>query len=97
MRLNRQSLSGEAKRGRPRKNLDSSRITELAAKGYSVAGIAAICGVSDDTLRRNFAEPIKRGRVLRDGTLQAKQFECAMAGDTRMLIWLGKQWLGQRD
>ena len=29
--------------------------------------------------------------------LRKKQFEMAMDGDVRMLIWLGKQYLGQKD
>lgn len=29
--------------------------------------------------------------------LRRKQFEMAMDGDVRMLIWLGKQYLGQKD
>ena len=29
--------------------------------------------------------------------LKKKQYEIAMTGDTRMLIWLGKQYLGQKD
>jgi hypothetical protein len=83
-------------RGRPRKILDASRVTELAAKGYSVAEIAAICGVSDDTLHRNFAVEIARGRMLCEGNLRAKQFEIAMSGNVRMLIYLGRIRLGQR-
>ena len=29
--------------------------------------------------------------------LKEKQWERAMSGDVRMLIWLGKQYLGQKD
>ena len=29
--------------------------------------------------------------------LKKKQWELAMAGDTKMLIWLGKQHLGQKE
>lgn len=29
--------------------------------------------------------------------IRAKQFDTAMAGDRTMLIWLGKQLLGQKD
>ena len=84
------------KRGRPRKTLDASRVTELASKGYSVTEIAAICGVSDDTLRRNFAAEITRGRILGESELRAKQFEVAMSGDVRMLIYLGRILLKQK-
>ena len=30
-------------------------------------------------------------------SLRAKQFEMAMQGDKTMLVWLGKQYLGQTD
>lgn len=82
---------------RPRKTIDESRVIELASKGHSNNHIAAILGVSHDTLERNFAESLKKGRVLRDGRLQAKQFELAMSGNVTMLIWLGKVWLKQRE
>lgn len=39
----------------------------------------------------------ERKRGAGRAALQAKQFEMAMQGDKTMLIWLGKQWLGQRD
>ncbi len=29
--------------------------------------------------------------------LAGKQFESAMKGNTTMMVWLGKQWLGQTD
>jgi hypothetical protein len=87
----------EKRRGRPRKILDESRIVELAGKGHTLRDIAAFFGVSEDTLGRNYAEPIKRGRVLLNGTLRAKQIETAMRGNTRMLIFLGKVLLGQSE
>jgi len=77
---------------RPRKTLDESRIIELASKGHINTEIALFLGVSHDTLERNFAESLEKGRALRNGRLQAKQYETAMRGDVRMLIWLGKQW-----
>jgi hypothetical protein len=29
--------------------------------------------------------------------LASKQYQVAMSGNVSMLIWLGKQWLGQKD
>lgn len=40
---------------------------------------------------------IERGRAKGRRSLQAKQFEVAMKGNVSMLIWLGKQLLGQKD
>ena len=83
--------------GRPRKMVDEKAILELASKGRTLTEIAAYCGVSDDTISRRFAEVIKRGKSLMRGSLRAKQFELAMRGNPTMLVWLGKQELGQTD
>lgn len=67
--------------------------------------IAEVLRVDCDTMVKwikktygvNFSElrTIKRqGCVTK---LAAKQYEQAMRGNTTMLIWLGKQWLGQSD
>ena len=42
-------------------------------------------------------EAIKRGNNQGRISLRRKQFEAAMAGDRTMLVWLGKNTLGQRD
>jgi hypothetical protein len=83
--------------GRPRKLVDEKSILDLASKGRTLYEIAAYCGVSDDTLSRNYAEVIERGRQLMKGSLRSKQVEVAMRGNPQMLIWLGKQNLGQTD
>lgn len=59
--------------------------------------IAAFCEVSVDTLERRFADAVKKGHELRNQALRTKQFQKAMAGSDKMLIWLGKQHLGQSD
>ena len=57
--------------------------------------LSAICKRDRDGL--NFSEYRKlkksKGRV----SLAAKQLEVAMTGQVAMLIWLGKQWLGQKE
>lgn len=82
---------------RPRKTIDESRIAELAQKGYTAREIAVILGLCEDTLYRRFSEALHRGRELRNGALRSKQVEVALAGNVPMLIWLGKQLLGQRE
>ena len=83
--------------GRPAIILDESRIVELASKGLTQKEIAAIMGVSSRTIERNYGESCEKGRELCNGMLRAKQVEVALAGNPTMLIWLGKQNLGQRD
>lgn len=82
---------------RPRKIVDEKAILELASKGRTMVEIAAYCGISDDTLSRRFAGIVKRGKSLMCGSLRSKQYEVAMSGNPTMLIWLGKQELGQTD
>lgn len=59
--------------------------------------IAAHLNCSHDTIERRFASQIKDGHKVRNGRLRSKQFEIAMEGNPTMLVWLGKQLLGQRD
>lgn len=67
--------------------------------------ICSVMNVTDKTLnnilkkkyKMSFSECFKRfsanGRI----SLRKKQFEVAKAGNVTMLIWLGKQHLGQAD
>ena len=83
--------------GRPRKILDAKFIRHLASKGRTVSEIAAFCNVHPDTIRANYSEDVKRGEELRNGSLRRKQVQLALKGNATMLIWLGKQHLGQSD
>ena len=81
---------------RPRKTLYEQKVKLLAAKGLSLKEIALQLDCSDDTLSRRYAGAIKKGHDLRNASLARRQFELAMTGNCTMLIWLGKQYLGQR-
>ena len=50
-----------------------------------------------DTLYARYSESIKKGHQVWNGSLRRAQYEAAMKGNATMLIWLGKQYLGQRD
>ena len=86
-----------AKGGRPRKMVDEKRVIELASKGLTVQEIAAFENVSHDTITRRFASALEKGRLLCNASLRRKQVELALEGNATMLIWLGKQRLGQSD
>ena len=66
---------------------------------------AAILGISYDTLNRalkrdgnkGFADYFKQKGANGKMSLRRKQYDHAMGGNSTMLIWLGKQWLGQSD
>jgi len=69
----------------------------MASIGCTVDEMATILGCSGRTLQRRFVTPIERGRSRLNRSLRRKQAEMALNGNVTMLIWLGKQYLGQRD
>ena len=70
----------------------------LAKIGCSVGEIAAVTGCSPDTLQRRFAVVIKNGHEHRNCSLRRAQYDVAVnKKNATMLIWLGKQFLDQRD
>lgn len=85
------------KLGRPRKILDAEKIAQLIGKGFTVEFVADFFDVHPDTLYANYSDALRKGKVFRNGCLQAKQFTSAMTGNTTLQIWLGKQWLDQTD
>jgi hypothetical protein len=77
--------------------VDFRQAEKLAGIGCTVAEIAAVLEVSTATVERHAQEVIARGRDRVKASLRRKQVALALAGDRVMLIWLGKQMLGQRE
>ncbi|RJQ55930.1 MAG: hypothetical protein C4521_01015 [Actinobacteria bacterium] len=69
----------------------------LAALQCSNVEIAAFFGCDEGTIRKRFSEELTKGRQNGKISLRRKQWEAAKNGNVTMLIWLGKQWLGQSD
>lgn len=69
----------------------------LAAMGATNESIAEFMHCSSDTLVRNFAEPIKKGKNRMKNNLRLVQYRAAMNGSIAMMIWLGKVLLGQSE
>lgn len=82
---------------RPKKKIDPEQIKQLAMIGCTLEEMAQVLGCHRATLDRRFATVIKEGWNLRNMSLRRKQFEVAMGGSVGMLVWLGKQFLGQKD
>lgn len=59
--------------------------------------IAAYMECGENTIKRRFGPLIKEQREVGKSNIRAKQFRLAMEGDKTMLVWLGKQLLGQRE
>ncbi len=82
--------------------IDLVELEKLCALQCTDEDIAAWFGCATKTIQRRkdeaaFAEVMERGRGKGRVSLRRKQMELALAGDKTMLIWLGKQLLGQRD
>lgn len=91
-----------AKAGRPRKQVDGKLVEQLAGIGCKVTEIAKIVSnvqtkVSDDLIARNFAYELQKGEANLKMSLRRWQLEAAKKGNVAMLIWLGKQILGQTE
>ena len=82
---------------RPRLKVDVEKLKQLAGIGLSSGEIAAVLDCSIDTLERRYKDVMETGRLKRNASLRRKQFEIATNGNATMLIWLGKQFLGQKD
>lgn len=85
-----------AKVGRPRANIDKEQVEKLAALHCTFEEIADFFGVDKSTISRNFATEIAKGRAAGKLSLRRSQFRLAETSAT-MAIWLGKQYLGQKD
>jgi AraC-like DNA-binding protein len=85
------------KRGRPPLAISAKSVEELAALGCNPEEIAGVLGCSRDTIDRNFAEQVALGRMRLAKKLRERQIDIAMNGSVPLLIWLGKQYLGQRE
>jgi len=77
--------------------LTADQVEKLASVGCTDDEIANVAGMSASTLRRRFDAQIKRGRAGLRQNLRAAQVRRALEGSDTMLIWLGKNYLGQRD
>lgn len=82
---------------RPKVEIDETQVEAMASIGCSVDEMASILGCSARTLQRRFVTPIERGRARLNRSLRRKQVDLALNGNVTMLIWLGKQMLGQRE
>jgi len=106
-------MSEPKKAGRPPgsgvKPIDIEELKQWACAGTTLPEMAQRLGVSLATLNRRLAEEDPSGEAglwrtalemgkgkLKIG-LRSKQVSMAMAGNVTMLIWLGKQYLDQKD
>ena len=83
---------------RPKKyNIDTKQVEQLASFGCTNTEIASFFGCDESLIRKSYSEYIAKGRD--SGKIRLRQYQWAAAkkGNVAMLIWLGKQLLGQTD
>lgn len=85
--------------GRPKFIIDYETVAKLAHIQCTMQEIANFLGCSlnklekDKEFLRVYKKEMDGGRM----SLRRKQWKAADEGNTTMLVWLGKQYLGQRD
>jgi hypothetical protein len=98
-------LSGKVtkKLGPKFKPIDISIVEKLASIHCTDKEICLIVGISDQTLANReksdpkLREAIERGRANFKVSIRRAQAMLALKGNATMLIWLGKQYLDQKD
>ena len=94
----------EKKKGRPPIEIDQEQFEKLCEIQCTLEEIANVLKCSMDTVERwckrtyemSFAEAFKKYSATGKMSLRRNQFKLAQTNAT-MAIWLGKQYLGQKD
>ena len=102
----KKAANGKHPGGRPKKEIDKRMFEELCKIQCSEAEICAVLDIDDKTLTRfckeeygkSFSEIFSQKRLGGFASLRRSQYLLATKGmNPSMLIFLGKNWLGQTD
>lgn len=91
--------------GRPQSKIDWNEVDRYLEAGCTGSEIAGMLGIAPDTLYHrcgtdhnvNFSSYSQQKKAKGEALLRTKQFQLAMKGDRTLLVWLGKNRLGQRE
>lgn len=87
--------------GRSKADIDIELMKKLAAIQCTITEMSSILGVHRDTFHERlkndeiFSDAYNKARDTGKSSLRRMQYEAAKNGSAAMLIWLGKQFLGQ--
>ena len=84
-------------RGRTRRIVNPDEVYKVAAIGCNDREIAQWFSMDENTLRYNFSDILTNAREDLKQSLRHAQLKLALNGNATMLIWLGKQILGQQE
>lgn len=85
--------------GRPKFEIEYAAVEKLAALQCTQEEIASFLGCSVDTLQADekfsgiYKDGISKGKM----SLRRHQWKALEDGNSTMLVWLGKQYLGQKE
>jgi len=83
--------------GRDKTVIPPEEVYKLANIGCKDTEIADWFGIDGNTLRYNFSAELTKGRIALNMSLRRAQINTALSGNPTMLVWCGKQYLGQSD
>lgn len=91
--------------GRPRKEIDKDQFENLCNINATLKEIAGWFRCSEDTIERwcereygaSFADTYEKYSQEGKISIRRAQIKLALSGNPTMLIWLGRQMLGQTD
>lgn len=87
----------EVGRGDTKRIVPEEEVAKLASYHCTEREIADFFDLPLQTLKDNFQNIIDKNRMLTKHKLRKAQIDLALRGDKTMLIWLGKNILGQSD
>ena len=82
---------------RQKLKIDKEKVEQLASFGCTTSEIGSFFGCDEGTIRNRFSENLTKGKEKGKIRLRQMQWKAADKGNVTMLIWLGKQLLGQAD
>jgi len=82
---------------RPKKTIDKDMVLKLATMHCTNVEIASFFECDVKTITNRFSKILTIGREQGKLRLRQLQWKAATKGNIKMLIWLGKQYLGQTE
>ena len=83
---------------RPKKyDIAGEEVEKLASYGCTVREVANFFGCSEDLIKKSYSQFMTKGKDKGKIRLRQLQWRAAEKGNVPILIWLGKQILGQTD
>lgn len=98
MGKNLERLGYQKEMARPKKyDIPVEKVEQLASFGCTNIEIAEFFGCDESLIRKSYSEFLTKGRQKGKIRLRQLQWKVAEQGNVSMLIWLGRNILGQAE